>query len=259
VKYKNILIAVFSGFCLLAFTNFVFGYKKCDSKKEIEVIVSFTKDSYLLGEVIPLLIEINNLTGKEIILRDTIDPIYGSLTLYVTNDTKTVESQYMNPKFGILESNSIIKIKAGERQSNSIQILAKLKSDNEATYFLDKAGTYNLLASYHIQLAGQAKPIEIKSESIKLNIAEPAEDDSEVWNKIKDNGNIAYFLQEGDFNIPLYKLKEKEKLKQEIEQIIIDYPNSFYAKSFKKSLEKFEVVEEKRKAFQEKIKTSQPK
>ena len=254
MKYKNILIIAFGAFCFLVLASFDFAYIKGESKNEIQLVASSSKDTYLLGEVIPLVVEVNNLTGKEIVLTDTLDPIYGSLKLYVSNENKTIEYQYMNPKSGILDVSGFIKIKAGEKRSNSVQVLAKLRSYNQAEYFFDSAGTYYLQASYQIQLIGQTKPIEIKSEPIKITINEPKGEDLEVWNKIKDNGDFAYFIQEGEILIPIYKTEERAKFQQEVEQILIDYPNSFYATSLRQSLDKFKASEAKRLEFQEKMK-----
>lgn len=259
MKYKNILVAALGMFCFLALTSFSFSYLKVDSKNEIEIAVSSPKDTYLLGEAIPLLIEVKNLTGKEIDLIDTLDPIYGSLKLYVSDENKNVKYQYMNPKSGILDVSGFIKIKVNEKRSNSIQVLARLKSYDQAEYFFASAGIYYLQVSYQIRLIGQTKPIEIKSEPIKITISELEGEDLEVWNKVKDNGNFAYFMQEGDILIPSYKTEERAKFLQEIEQILIDYPNSFYTQSLGQSLEKFRANEEKSQKFLQKIQEEKEK
>ena len=99
----------------------------------------------------------------------------------------------------------------------------------------------------------------IESEPIKITIEEPADEDLEVWNKIKNNGDFAYFIQEGDIRIPVYKMEERAKFQQEVEQILIDYPNSFYATSLRQSLDKFKANEAKRQELLQKIQKEKEK
>jgi hypothetical protein len=77
----------------------------------------------------------------------------------------------------------------------------------------------------------------------------------EVWYRIKDNGDIGYFLQEGEIVRGRYhKPEERAKFQQEVERLLNQYPNSFYAQSLRQSLDKFKANEEKRKASLEKMK-----
>jgi DNA polymerase II large subunit len=91
----------------------------------------------------------------------------------------------------------------------------------------------------------------------KLRLQSTSSDDSAVWNKIKDRGDLAYFIQEGKFRTR--KPEEEEKLKQEVEQIINQNPNSIIANQMTQSLEKFRDVEESRKAFRQKLRQAKEK
>lgn len=252
-KYRYIIFIAFGLFCSLGLARFGFMQNELHTNK-LKLVVSSSKTTYLLGEVVPFSIELTNGSGGEVIIENTVDPVYGSLKFYVSNESKSINYEYMNPKWGIREVNSFVEMKENEKITNSKNVLSKLKSNTEVEYFFQKAGVYNLRVSYQIRYARETKPVLIESNPIQITIEEPVGEDLEVWNKIKDNGDIAYFLQEGEFNIPSYKMKEREKLRQEVEQLLIAHPNSFYAKPFKQSLEKFQVIEEKRKAYLEKIK-----
>ena len=100
---------------------------------------------------------------------------------------------------------------------------------------------------------GKVVKSELESDPITLLIQEPVGEDLEVWNRIKNSGEIAYFIQEGDIAIPGYKKEEREKLRLEIEQIINDYPDSFYAESLRQSMAKFQANEAKRQESLQKI------
>lgn len=256
MKNNKILVTSFGMFCLLALASFGFGYLNVNSTSNIEIALSSSKTTYLLGEPIPILIEVNNLSEEEVVLTNTLDPIYGSLKFYVSSKDKSVEYQYMNPKSGILDVSGFIKIKPDENQSNSIQVLARLKSYDQAEYVFSSAGNYDLQVSYQIQMIGQTKPIEIKSNPVKITIQEPVGENLEVWNKIKNDGNFAYFIQEGDVYIP-YRTEEREKFLNKVEQIINQFPNSFYAESLRQSLTKFRADEAKRQEAMEKLKQKQ--
>lgn len=257
MKNKNILIITSGVFCLLALVNLGFGYLRDGSKNDIGIVVHSLKDTYLLGEPIQLQIDVNNLTGKELVLVNSLDPVYGSLKLYVSSEDKSVDYQYMSPKSGILDTSGFTKIGPREKQSKSIQILARLTSYDQAEYFFERAGTYYLHASYQIHLVGEPKPIEIKSEPIRIIIDEPRGDDLVVWNLVKDSGNFAYFIQEGEILIPSWKSGERAKLQQKVEQIVNRYPNSFYAESLRQSLVKYRANEARRQEFTKKMQKSQ--
>jgi hypothetical protein len=99
---------------------------------------------------------------------------------------------------------------------------------------------------------------KVESEPIKIVINEPVGEDLEVWNKIKDNGNFAYFIQEDEIRIPSFKPDEREKFSKEFEQIINQYPNSLYTQSFRLSLDRFQAAEAKRQESMQKLKQKQP-
>lgn len=71
-----------------------------------------------------------------------------------------------------------------------------------------------------------------------------------VWNQIKENGGIAYFLQQGE--TITYHDTKAENLLKEVKQIAQKYPKSFLAGRMKQKLEKFRIDEEKRKEMLEK-------
>lgn len=211
---------------------------------DLQLKVESSKDTFMLGEPIMLDVELLNTSGKDLVLVNTFDPTYGSLKIYSRSGQKSVE--YMNPKWGILELNGITKIKANEGLSNNVSVLARLEPENVAKFFYTKAGTYSVKVSYEIRYPGQEKAQVLESDPIELRIVEPVGDDLTVWNRMKNNGAIGYFIQHGDTHILSYKTEERKKLKEEVEQIIEQYPDSFYAASLTDSLANFNAAEAQR-------------
>jgi len=255
MKNKKFLINVITVICLMITATLgLNSVTKSYANNEVEIVTTLSKQSYTLGEPISLLLEVKNSTDKEAVFINSFDPVYGSLKLYIFNDNRSINYEYTNPKYGVLETGGFIKLKANDKVSNSIKVLARLKSYDQADYFFNEEGDYNVQVSYLVQLIGQTKPIEIKSNTVKFTVKKPQGEDLEVWNKIKGNSNFGYFIQEGDFLIPSYRLEERSKLQSEIESIIYQYPNSFYAQPLRQSLDKFKANEAKRQELVERIK-----
>ncbi|HMS39164.1 MAG TPA: hypothetical protein PKE69_02980 [Pyrinomonadaceae bacterium] len=116
-------------------------------------------------------------------------------------------------------------------------------------YAFPSVGTYSIKAV--LTLADENKT-KIESEPIQIRIIEPIGNDLKIWNSIKQNGEIAYFIQQGRFLT--IKETETEKLAQQIEQIVADYPDGILAVQLNQSLGKFRFNEIKRKEFLENLK-----
>ena len=141
-----------------------------------------------------------------------------------------------------------------------------LKPENPATSNSTEARVmtdyaFSFTGNYFIKvILGVSSPnrlIKIESQPIKVAIEEPAGENLLVWKKIKDRGDLGYFIQQDDFLIPSYKVEEREKLQREIEQIIIEYPDTIISSQLKKSLEKFQKNEQLIKSALEKRNKSQ--
>lgn len=273
MKYKYLfLIAI----CLLLISGLSsFSYMQEGQEKELELLVKPSKQSYVLGEVVRLDFVIKNSGVKDITIMGSLKIEDGYLNVYISKDGKNF-GQYNHTKWGTDDTyRPPVKLKPGEGITNSATILWNMKPNinglNETVakkavegkiltdYAFPEAGTYFVKASYYIYSTNQQGAVLIESDLIKIVIEEPASEELEVWNKIKNNGDIAHFIQEGDFSVPIYKTKERENLRQEIEQIINQYPNSFYTESLQQSLAKFRAAEEKRQEYLQKIQKQQEK
>jgi hypothetical protein len=259
MKYKYIFLGV-ACVGLLTYCLGMLDLIRASTNSAIEVKVRVHKDTYLVGEIVPITIEVQNTGAK-------IEEIFGNLPpaeIYVSQKDTNNYRECTNTirKKDDAKRNSL-KLLPNEQVTVSESILWNSdKNSNESVrpwkpgrvssdYVFPIAGTYYVKVRYRIYLT--TTPLWIESEPIKITIGEPVEEELGVWNRIKNNGDFAYFIQEGDMRIPSYKLEDRAKFQMEIEQILIDYPNSFYATSLRQSLDKFRANEAKRQEFLEKV------
>ena len=247
-----------------------------NSPKEVEISLSSTKDTYRLGETPYFDIILKNKGNEKISFINSFNVYTGGISIYVSKKNKHQFKEYLNRAWGI--DDTLYKNLTLNQNESKIQTIALLWNDKpkiadtlspevikrategkiNTDYVFADIGTYFVKVTYAIHFLDEKKSFLIESEPIKITIEEPKGKDLEVWKKIKDDGNFAYFIQEGDFLIPSYKTEEREKFMKEIEQIINQYPSSFYAPSLRQSLAKFRVNEAKRQEFLQKMQKEKP-
>lgn len=127
-------------------------------------------------------------------------------------------------------------------------------------YAFPETGTYFVKVYVMIfdDESGSGTGKMVESDPIKITITAPKGEDLEVWNKIKDNGEFAYFMQEGDITRGYKKPENRTKFQQELQDILNKYPNSFYSQSLRQSLDKFRVGEAKRQEIRDKLLKQKP-
>jgi len=178
----------------------------------------------------------------------------GYFQVWIAPERKSFD-RYKNTSWGLLESGGVT-IAPGAAYTDSATIMWNAKPQilrpNEGLILTDYAfpatGGYKVKAV--VSLPGTENKLE--SPPIQIVIDEPIGDDLKVWNLIKDNGEIAYFIQNG--GVLTSKDDEREKLVKQIEQIVADYPGSILVGQLNQSLEKFRANEIRRKEILEKAK-----
>jgi len=257
MKYKYIFlivlgISIFSGATMLVTMQ--------SNSSPLKLIVKSNKETYKLGEIVHLSFELKNISSKDAFIGEVFGVGGGSLTVHVSKDSKNFPEY--SPGWGIVDfSPQATLIKPNKSIATSASVLWHLKPnalDGESNEVINEVGKKKLLTTYAFPEPGNyfVKAIfrnNLESEPIQITIEKPQGEDLEVWNKIKDDGNFAYFIQINDFLIPSYKTEEREKFKQKVEKIINTYPNSFYAQSLRQSLEKFNANQAKRQEFLQKL------
>jgi hypothetical protein len=256
MKYKILFLLLF---CLtIGATSATFVYLKVSSSSKLKVTVSFSKDTYNLGESINPLFELKNEGTEPVVIWDKFGVETGFLRVIATKDKDSANIIFGNSKWGTKDFIGKTVLSSNEVKQSTSGILWYNDKNGKPQFKLSEAGIYYFKIRYKVFLEeGKPSFLEIESEPVKITITEPQGEDLEVWNKIKDNGNFAYFIQEGDMLIPTYKPEERAKFQAEVEDILQKYPNSFYAQSLRQSLDKFKLSEAKRQEFIEKMKSQQ--
>ena len=270
MKYKFLTIATIC-FSLIFLLLQIACTRSASSQTKLELEITASKPSYMVGEFNSFNFEITNKSNERVFFANALGAGTGYLKVFISKGDNNFK-RYVGPRWGKDDAiPGVLTLKPNESVKNTTTIFWNVKpviSNSSppdvikrategkilADYAFPEAGTYYVKASYTIFFAKQANPIIIESEPIKVIIEKPVGEDLEVWNQIKDSSNFAYFIHEGDFLIPSYKPEERAKFQEEIEQILIDHPNSFYASSLRQSLDKFRANEAKRLEFQEKMK-----
>jgi hypothetical protein len=278
MKHKaKLLVIIFVGVLGIVGITTTASSKLVNSSKEVEVSLSSAKDSYRLGEIPYFDIILKNKGTEKLSFLNTFNVYSGGISIYISKGNKERFIEYLNRSWGT-DDGFYGNLTLNQNESK-VQTTALLWNDkpkiadtlapevikrategkiNTDYVFMD-VGTYFVKVTYAIHFLNEKKPVVIESEPIKITITEPEGEDLDVWKRIKDDGNFAYFIQEGETLIPGYKTEERAKFLQEVEQILIDHPNSFYTESLRQSLEKFRASEAKRQGFLQKLQNQKEK
>lgn len=265
MKIKNfvyLLLGIFGfGFVFLV-TGFDWAKTAGSSKLEENGLIlklNASKQNYIKGEIVSLNIKVTNTSSSDISLRGAnvesgylkifVSPINQEFRQYINGGMRTKTGSFVIRGGETIESQATILWNSKPDIKNLSDNAVKIYKDSQlmTTYAFPNAGIYLIKAVLIIPGETQTK---IESEPMKIVVSEPVGDDLKVWNLIKDKGEIGYFIQQNEMR--LYKPEEREKLLDEIKQIVSSNPNSLLAGQMKQKLEKFRIDEEKRKEMLEK-------
>lgn len=261
----SFLILLMLSVIVVTFSNDTKAINQETNSPNLTLRVKSEKSVYLLGEAISLHLELANETNMPIFFHQcTINPNLGYLKILVATSNGLFK-EYRSPLQGVKDK------LCGESYLPSAQVISsrmsilwnsKLPTSHLNTDAARKVSEGSITTEYSMPLTDvysvkailyfPNKPeLKIESQPIQIAVNEPTGDDLKVWNRIKNNGEFAYFIQRSGFLTP--EGEEREKLLKEIEQITQTYPNSLLANQMKQKLEEFWVNEEKRRELLEKV------
>ena len=254
MKSKSVLLVC----VLITIVGAVFSsstLKTVSSENNIVISAIPAQSKFTLGEPVSIDIEIINQGDSEVYLHGTTAQS-GYVKFFISDDGKKFK-EYRNGAWGhkktkgfVLLPNSPIRSQA-TILANSIPSTSHLndKAIREITakrlvsaYAFPKAGSYFFKTV--LVIPNQNGNKEIESETIRIQIEEPQGKDLEVWSKIKERPDFAYFIQNGEL-VDFRSYEEKAKFLQEVEQILTGYPDSLYSESLRQSRAKFRASEAK--------------
>lgn len=221
----------------------------------LTVRVTTEKPDYIHGEAVNLQIEVVNETNETINFPPcALRPELGSLKVLVAQGNNSFK-EYRGPGWGIKDKwCSDSPLAPGQSFKNQVTVLwnskiptlhlnedaAKRASEGKITtdYAMPKAGTYLIKAIFGY--LGNNRP-KLESSPMQIVVNEPVGEDLKVWNKIKSNGELAYFLQQSMFLTS--KDEERKILLTTLEEIAQRYPNSLYGKQIRQKLVEYQQKE----------------
>jgi hypothetical protein len=267
-KMKNGKIVCFLTIILVALFVFVQS-KFVSASNDIAITVSVPKNEFRLGEIVRVDIGVKNTSN--IPLQVSANPC-----IKVTAKKDNAYLLYAPPGSGFtidgVEAPIILKPQQELLNQESVfwnfkpevnhlnKDAAKPESENRilSDYAFSESGVY--LIKGCTAFVSNEKWQAVDSDSVEITITDSvAADDLEAWNLLKQNGNMGYLLQVGDIPTAIqYKSEEREALLKEVDSLLNEYPNSFYAVSLRQSLDKFRAKEAKRRDATRSLKVQEP-
>lgn len=260
-KNNNVAIGTLFAVLLMVSWSIVGSTQTKIESTELLLEGKANKETFILGEPVSIEFEISN-KGKTSIAVHSGGVETGFLKIFIAAQNGEYK-EYLGYGWG-LKMGRMINLAPGESHkykeatilwhgkidvSGLSQQAAreKLKGKITTEYAFPEPGVYLIKG---ISYFGENATL-IESEPIEIVVNAPAGDDLKIWNQIKGNREIALLMQAGEFNTS--KDEEKEKLVGDVEQIIVQYPNSIYSSYLRTNLEKYKASEEKRNEFMRKI------
>ncbi|MDQ3799834.1 MAG: hypothetical protein M3384_10305 [Acidobacteriota bacterium] len=261
MRARYLFSIVFCVISFLSWINYSHSREKIKLEQKLELSIESSKKNYLTGEILTLNFNLKNKSQEELTISDSLNTDSGYLSVYISQNGAEFKKYYNSTWGRANASRAYIQIKPGQHIKTSATVFwnavprvvrpDRLQQKPVDTYYaFPQANTYYLKAVFTLYF--ENKPNKIESEPIQVIIEEPTGDDFAVWNKIRNRSELAFFIQEGNFLTS--KPEEKEKLRQEAEEIFNQYAETVIGRQIGRSLEKFRTLEEKSKTYLQKLK-----
>ncbi len=251
---KKIKILGFASVTLLTLLG-MFWFDFASASSEVEIRVSVSRKEFQLGEIVPVDIAVKNVGRSNM-------QVSGPC-IKVATKTSSVYSSYLPPRtLFMLDGIDIpLILSPGEQKTTQQSVLwndkpqvshlnedaARSEKENKilSDYAFPKSGDYLIRGCTALLINGKWKVVD--SEPIEITVNDPEGEDLEVWNMLKRNGNIAYFMQVGDVPRKIqYNSEERESLLREIDRLVADHPQSAYSVVLRQRLKTFRTFQQKR-------------
>jgi hypothetical protein len=156
-----------------------------DAETGLILKVSFPKDSYILGEPLTAHLELKNNGSNSVVILDNFSVETGHILLKgIRSDGVTFG--FGNPRWGVKDW--VGKSTAG--------LLWYADEKMNAAFRLNEKGEYTIVAEYSVYFDnGGLAPVRIQSAPVRINIEDPLGEDLEVWNRIRCDGDFAFFFK----------------------------------------------------------------
>lgn len=225
-------------------------------ENKLQLEISSVEQSYMLGEKVVLKLTLTNRGDRAVSLFDDLDPVYGYTQLFISSDNGADFKKYEHSRWGLRDSKpKVLTLEPGEsidravgivwnskrtfHPSVSAEIIEKETANRILSdYAFQDAGLHYIKAVYSVQVIddNRQERVDVASDSVKIVINEPEGEDLQVWNSIKGDGGIAYFVQEGNFFVPGFNEEKREQLERKVEKLLMLHPSSSYSQPLRSQL-----------------------
>jgi hypothetical protein len=265
MKFRTLLLLVLTSQVALLCTAIAFSQANSSHdgpSKDIRLLtlqVKSDKSSYLPGELITLDFRMSNDSKEAVMLPKSVDVWSGHLQVFISDETNDYK-MYKGPRWGLADviGGSAGKLAPGDSFKTPATVLHNYRletshlNDNSAAqiskglirteYVLPEPGLYFIKAV----LTDDALENKIESEPVRVVIEEPQGVDLEVWNKIKDDGSYARFIQTGGL-VEAPNGQKTKRVVATLEEIENSQPNSRYLGQIRVALAKRRATLKKNK------------
>lgn len=227
--------------------------------KFVSLKVSSERNTYALGEIVKIKTSIRNNTSKVIAFGSDVKS--SSAVQIAFGDEKNYKPYAGASLRFMLDGinlDFIIPAKATHREEKELFWIypsssSTLKPRLEVPYLearianhlaFPRAGKYFIRLVSHVEIDGVSADFE--STPIEITVTEPSGGDVAVWEQIRANSDIAYFIQYSEPARRYYDRLEREYLEQRIQKLIAENPTGIYVGQIQRSLHKFRLAEAER-------------
>lgn len=245
MRQERVASIIFIGMLILGISTLAAVHSRPEER--LELTITSTKDVYLLGETLSFSFELRNNDKNKLVLLDEFGIRTGTLRVVVSENERDFVG-FADPGWGFLDTTQKTHMSPNSSKGASGAVLWIRDKDNAPRFRLNEAGIYYFRALYTARIEGEKDAVNLRSKVIKVTVVEPQGDDLDVWNIIKDKGQIAYFLKEGDVPPDLqFDVQKSTRFLEEVQQIIDKHPKSFYSNHLQKSIQMYQINESNRR------------
>ena len=211
----------------------------------LEISITSSMDSYILGEPVNLTAKVTNVSDKDVSINKVLTLESGHLQTLIAKEDDQEFRRYLGPGWGVDERNIQYNLNPQQSISDSDSILWNLaprtshlnkdaakkamKRRLPTSYAFSERGVYRI----KVRLVSNGYSYE--SNELTVVIEEPQGDDREIWKTMQKNPELGFFIQVG--YPKSYKKEDKSKLNKDLENLLSKFPNGQVAKSINKRLE----------------------
>lgn len=239
----------------------VLGAPLKDGADGLALILQSSKPSYVLGELVNLKIKVINQTGRAVPLAGTTNVWTGAVRVLIASARGDFK-EYLGPGWGLKDIVGAppVEIQPGGSFETAATVLynhrpetghlselyaSEIRGKRVGTeYAFAQPGTYRLKA-----VLQDAKGSALESGVLEIDIREPQGADRSIWEVLREDPELGYFVQEGGPNGPP-ETPRSQQLEATLERLAGSFPEGRQAEGIRAGLAEYRALLEELRASQ---------